>query len=187
MLNIPLVLTLTRLILSILFFPFVLFFFWSETCLFNNLLLGGIFGLLSLTDFLDGFIARALSQETNLGKALDPIADKFLVSSTFITLLALNKIAFYWVIIFVAREFFVMGLRLIALESKLDIRVSFLAKLKTTLQMLFLAFVICHTQTINSSSGIIFFIEQGSLIIIAFLAVFTAYDYFKKFYRFCCK
>lgn len=100
------------------------------------------FVLLSATDFFDGFFARKFGTVTLFGAALDPLADKFLLYSTIISLLAAGKVHFLWAIVWIGREFFVMGIRQIALEHRLSIAVSFLAKMKTFAQDCALAVII---------------------------------------------
>jgi CDP-diacylglycerol--glycerol-3-phosphate 3-phosphatidyltransferase len=100
--NTPTRLTLIRLIFSPLFLPLVLVYFLP----YNNQIINGIlalvFVLLSLTDFFDGYLARKYNQETALGRALDPLADKFLFFSTLIALVTIQKVFFlfsdhfYW-------------------------------------------------------------------------------------------
>jgi CDP-diacylglycerol--glycerol-3-phosphate 3-phosphatidyltransferase len=116
-LNLPILLTLSRLILSPLLLPVLLVYLLPFNNIFINSFLGFLFFLFSITDFFDGYFARRYKQETQVGKLLDPIADKFLLYSTLIGLLAADKIFFYWVIIIIGREFFVMGLRQIAFCS----------------------------------------------------------------------
>jgi len=143
-LNLPTFLTLIRLIVSPLALPLLFVYFLPFNILWINCALAIIFLLMSLTDFFDGYLARRYKQETQIGKLLDPIADKFLVFSSLIALLTINKIYFYWVIILIGREFFVMGLRLIALEHQLNVPVSYLGKLKTVLQITYITFVIIN-------------------------------------------
>ena len=140
----PTWLTLARLILSPLLLPFLLVTYLPLNDLHTNIVLAVIFSIFSLTDFFDGYLARRYCQETLLGKILDPIADKFLVYSTLISLLAIGKIYYYWVVVLIGREFFVMGLRLIALEYNFSIPVSAGGKLKTCFQMAFLLFTILN-------------------------------------------
>lgn len=142
--NLPTVLTLSRLILSPLVMPLLLIWFLPANLLWLNGFLAFIFVLFSLTDFFDGYLARHYSQETALGRLLDPIADKFLVYSTLIALVATHKLYFFWSIIIVGREFFVTGLREIALYHGFSIPVSNVGKLKTFTQMAFLTFVIVN-------------------------------------------
>ena len=182
-LNFPNSLTLIRLILSPLILPLFLVYFLPCNIFFINFLIALFFGFLSLTDFLDGYIARKYNMETNLGKALDPIADKFLVTSTLISLLAVQKIYFFWVIILIGREIFMMALRQIALENNTTIKVSIYGKVKTTFQMLMLIVLIlnpCQSLCINSAWNIIEFIL---IFITLSLSVFSAFQYYINFNR----
>lgn len=142
--NLPNWLTIIRLVVSPLTLPLLLVYFLPHNNVWLNSGLAFLFVLFGLTDFFDGYLARRLDQETSLGKMLDPIADKFLVYSTLVALLAAGKIFFYWVIIFIGREFFVMGLRAIALEHNLSVPVSLLGKIKTFFQMILLTWIIVN-------------------------------------------
>jgi CDP-diacylglycerol--glycerol-3-phosphate 3-phosphatidyltransferase len=149
-------LTLTRLIISPLILPVLFVYYLPLYNIWLNSGLALIFALLSLTDFLDGYIARNYQQETSLGKALDPLADKFLFYSTLIGLLAAEKIFFYWVLLLIGREFFIMSLRQIALEQGFAIPVSYLGKLKTALQMMTIIVIIInpyHTYSYSYAPG----------------------------------
>ena len=149
-LNISLCLTISRLLLSFSLIPFLIFYFLPSNIWWMNILVALVFVAICVTDFLDGFLARLNKEETSLGKILDPIADKFLVYSTLVSLLAVDKIYFYWVILLIGRELFVTGLRLIALENKFEINVSYLGKIKTTFQMLMLTFLILNPYQLTS-------------------------------------
>lgn len=142
--NLPNWLTIIRLVVSPLTLPVLLYYFLPFNLLWLNASLAVLFVLFGLTDFFDGYLARKFDQETSLGKMLDPIADKFLVYSTLVALLAAGKIFFYWVIIFIGREFFIMGLRSIALEHNFSVPVSLLGKVKTVFQMILLTWIIVN-------------------------------------------
>lgn len=142
--NLPNILTLIRLVVSPLMLPVLLFYLLPLNILWVNCFLAGLFALFSITDFLDGYLARRYEQVSAFGRFLDPIADKFLVFSTLVALLAVNKIFFVWVLILVGREFFVLGLRQMALEYNLSIHVSWLGKMKTLLQDIYLVFLIAN-------------------------------------------
>jgi CDP-diacylglycerol--glycerol-3-phosphate 3-phosphatidyltransferase len=142
--NMPLILTLARLVFAPLLLPVLLVYLLPFDRLWVNYFLTLLFVVFSLTDFFDGYLARKYQQETALGKILDPIADKFLLYSTLIALLAVNKIFFYWPIILIGREFLVMGIRLIALEYRFSILVSYLGKIKTMVHMICLALLILN-------------------------------------------
>lgn len=142
--NLPNWLTIIRLVVSPLTLPLLLVYFLPHNIFWINSGLAILFVMFGLTDFFDGYLARKFDQETSLGKMLDPIADKFLVFSTLVALLAAGKIFFYWVILFIGREFFVMGLRLVALEHNLSVSVSWLGKIKTFFQMVLLTWIIIN-------------------------------------------
>ena len=143
-LTLPNVLTLVRLIASPIILPGLFVFFLPYNSLILNCIIGSIFLLVASTDFFDGYYARQLNQVTIFGSFLDPIADKFLFLSALIGLLGAQKIFFYWVIILIGREFFVMALRMMALEKGKNIPVLFAAKVKTAVEICYLAVVICN-------------------------------------------
>jgi len=94
-----------------------------------------VFAVASLTDMLDGKIARKYNLVTNFGKFMDPIADKMLTHTAFIMLCAMGRLNVVACIIFVAREFVVSGLRLVAVEQGHVIAAGMSGKVKTVLQM----------------------------------------------------
>lgn len=143
-LNTPIILTLIRLVFSPLLLPVLLVFLLPFNIFYLNGCLTILFICFGLTDFFDGYLARKYNQETSIGKMLDPIADKFLLYSTLIALLAAGKIFYYWVIILIGREFFVMGLRMLSLENNFAIAVSFWGKSKTSMQTVCLAWIILN-------------------------------------------
>lgn len=99
--------------------------------------IAGIFFIIAtITDWLDGFLARKLHLETNFGKFLDPLADKLLVMSAFVALVDINSIPGWMVIVILAREFAVTGLRLVAVGEGIVLAASKIAKWKTLFQML---------------------------------------------------
>ncbi|MDR3550223.1 MAG: CDP-diacylglycerol--glycerol-3-phosphate 3-phosphatidyltransferase [Candidatus Babeliales bacterium] len=142
--NLPTTLTLIRLVLSPIILPLLFVYLLPFNNVVINALLGLLFIAFSLTDFFDGYLARKYRQETALGSILDPIADKFLVYSVLIGLAVVHKIYFFWVIIFIGREFFMMGLRQIALEHNFSVPVSMIGKFKTAFQMICLAVIIVN-------------------------------------------
>lgn len=186
-LNIPTILTAIRLILSPLLLPFLFVHFLPLHNIYINILLGCVFSLISLTDFLDGYLARKYKQVTSLGSMLDPIADKFLIYSTLISLLAVHKIHFFWVIILIGREFFIMGLRILALENGFSIKVSKMGKLKTTFQIICFIFIIINPY---EQTGL-HFTYQGawnwSELLLIFLTVYysliSAFSYYEVFIK----
>ena len=181
--NIPNLLTLARLILSPLALPILLVYLLPLNMWWVNVSLASLFVLFSLTDFFDGFLARRFHQETILGKVLDPLADKFLTYSTLIALLAAGKIFFYWVVLIIGREFFVMGLRQVALEHTFSIQVSYIGKLKTVFQMLCLTIIILNPYQALRITGAIGWngIEQLSLFLTLIVSLFSAKQYYHSF------
>ncbi len=131
--NLPNKLTLSRVIMVPFFVAFLLmvpqytFFKWIAL---------GIFIIASLTDLLDGYLARKLHLVTNFGKFMDPLADKLLVCSALIGLSSLDVIPAWITIIIIAREFIISGFRLIAAEKGTVIAASMWGKWKTTFQMI---------------------------------------------------
>lgn len=95
-----------------------------------------VFAIASITDLLDGKIARKHGLVTNFGKFMDPIADKMLTHTAFIMLCAMGRLNVVACIIFVAREFVVSGLRLVAVEQGHVIAAGMSGKIKTVLQMI---------------------------------------------------
>ena len=94
-----------------------------------------IFCVASLTDMLDGKIARARNLVTNFGKFMDPLADKLLVCSAMICMIPLGKLTAWFVIVIIAREFIISGFRLVAADNGIVIAASYWGKFKTVSQM----------------------------------------------------
>lgn len=94
-----------------------------------------LFSLAAITDYFDGYLARQMNLVSNLGKVMDPVADKLLVSSTFIMLAALNWVPAWIVCIIVGREIAVTGLRNLMAQSQKDVSASNLGKYKTGFQI----------------------------------------------------
>ena len=105
-----------------------------------------IFVIASLTDMLDGKIARKYNLVTNFGKFMDPLADKLLVCSAMICLIQTGQLAAWIVVIIIAREFIISGFRLIASDNGVVIAASYWGKFKTTFQMLMVIVLILNIQ-----------------------------------------
>lgn len=178
--QIPLILTLIRLIIAPIFLPILLVNFLPLNNIIINVLLAGLFFLFGVTDFFDGYLARRYRLESISGTILDPLADKFLVSSTLIALTVAQKIYFLWVIIIILREFFVTGLREIALSYHCSLPVSYLGKIKTLLQMLLIFFLILKPYHSSEVLQIISSILLGTTL---FFTLLSGLDYYRCFKR----
>lgn len=122
-------------VFRIVLIPFFVLFMLTDFTEYNRLIAIIIFIVASISDHFDGYIARKYNMITNFGKFMDPIADKFLVSSALICLTALGEIPAWTVIVIIMREFAVSGLRLIATENNCVIAASAWGKAKTATQM----------------------------------------------------
>ena len=140
--NLPNKLTIFRVILI----PFFLVFLLVPGIPAGNWIALGIFIAASLTDLLDGKIARKYNLVTNFGKFMDPLADKLLVCSAMICLIPSGKLPTAIVIVIIAREFIISGFRLIAAENGVVIASNYWGKFKTTFQMLMVIVLILNVQ-----------------------------------------
>lgn len=102
----------------------------------NDYIALAVFIIAALTDMLDGHIARSRNQITKFGKFMDPLADKLLVSSALIILVEMNRLSSWIVIIIIAREFAITGLRVLAASEGITIAASWYGKFKTIFQIL---------------------------------------------------
>ncbi len=132
------------------------------------------------SDFFDGYLARKYDLESNLGRFLDPIADKILVVSILIVLIA-NKLIYgffvYPALIIILREIIVSGLRDFFLHSSKTLLVTKLAKWKTLIQMSSLGFLIAHQ---NFETKLILYTGNIGLTLASIITIYTGYIYFKK-------
>lgn len=148
-LTIPNLLTLIRIILV----PVVLLFISRNTPVMR--LWSLIFYVIATaTDFFDGYIARKSGAVSVSGKLLDPLADKFIVNLTLVLLVSMNEISVWPVLIILAREFYIFGIRSLALEHNLVIAADIWGKTKTLLQMLALPFFMINSSALKDLSGI---------------------------------
>lgn len=132
-----------------------------------------LFIVASLTDMLDGYIARKYHLVTNFGKFMDPLADKLLVCSALICLVDLRRIPSWIVIIIIAREFIISGFRLIASDNGVVIAASYWGKFKTTFQMIMICLMIADLEPLNMLTEIVMWL---ALI----LTVVSLVDYLVK-------
>ncbi|MFA4906603.1 MAG: CDP-diacylglycerol--glycerol-3-phosphate 3-phosphatidyltransferase [Candidatus Margulisiibacteriota bacterium] len=116
--------------------PLVIGFLYQSDPLLNGLVAGTLFLCISLTDILDGYWARRLSEVSDLGKLLDPLADKLLVCLVLIALVGLGKVSALPVMFIIGRELFIAGLRSQSMGEDRLFSANILGKTKTVLQML---------------------------------------------------
>lgn len=136
-----------------------------------------LFIIASATDWVDGYYARKHNLITNLGKFLDPLADKLLVSAALILLVELGLAPAWIVIIIITREFAVTGLRLVAAGDGIVLAASKLGKIKTVTQIVATAVLLLHNFPFSFIS---FPFATIMLYIAAFFTVLSGYDYFAK-------
>ncbi|MCF0130588.1 MAG: CDP-diacylglycerol--glycerol-3-phosphate 3-phosphatidyltransferase [Pseudobutyrivibrio sp.] len=139
--NLPNKLTLFRVVLIPFFVVCLLYDSTNQTM---RYIADVIFIVASLTDMLDGKIARKYNLVTNFGKFMDPLADKLLVCSAMICLIQTGQLASWIVIIIVAREFIISGFRLIAVENNVVIAANYWGKFKTVFQMLMIIVLVAN-------------------------------------------
>jgi cardiolipin synthase len=176
-LSLPNLLTYARLA-AVPLIAMVMFFMEGET---RDWLAVGIFVFASITDFLDGYVARAWGQQSLLGRMLDPIADKLLVGATLLMLVSQQTISGWsiWAAITIlSREILVSGLREYLAELNVKVAVSRLAKWKTSAQMVALCFLLAG-EAGNAAVGYTTDLGLVLLWMAALLTIYTGFDYFR--------
>ena len=180
--NLPNKLTVFRVILIV---PFVLLLLggyaqWGWfTAIFGTILeytdyiALALFIIASLTDLLDGKIARKYNLVTNFGKFMDPLADKLLVCAALICLIELQRIPAWIVIIIISREFIISGFRLVAADNRVVIAANYWGKFKTTFQMIMVCLMIANIEALA-------FLTQIITWIAVLLTVVSLVDYVVK-------
>ncbi len=166
-LNIPNLLTFLRISLVPILVAVLLVKFSGR-----EILAVAIFSMAALTDWLDGYLARKRNQVTALGKLLDPIADKLLISAAFISLVELGRAAAWMVVIIIGREFIVTGLRSIASLQHETIEASALGKTKMIAQVVTIILLILGYQRVGS----------WFLWAVVILAIVSGVHYYLKFW-----
>ena len=149
--NLPNKLTMFRVILI----PFFVAFLLVDITSADKWIALAVFIIASLTDLLDGKIARKYGLVTNFGKFMDPLADKLLVCSALICLVALEKIPAWIVIVIIAREFIISGFRLVASDNGVVIAASYWGKFKTTFQMVMICLMIADIEALQTVTVIV--------------------------------
>lgn len=184
MLNLANRITLARIFLV----PFIMFFLlvrfdFGRVTLFDvsitvsEIIAAFIFILAASTDGLDGYIARKKKMVTNLGKFLDPLADKLLISAALISLVEMGRLEAYVAVIIISREFAVTGLRLVAAADGQVISASKMGKVKTVAQIVAVALLILNNFPF-SKIGVP--LDQISLFFAVIITIASGVDYFYK-------
>lgn len=190
--------------MRIILVPFILLFMlpihigsfepsgWNEfICEYGMIVAAVLFVIASVTDLFDGKIARKYNMITNLGKFLDPLADKMLVICILIALVDLGRISAIWVCIIIVREFAVSGIRMLASAKGVVIAAKMIGKIKTVTQMVAISYLMFETLLIKiidaASSCDLADITDGVqvvgnvlLIISVFMTIISGVDYLVK-------
>lgn len=169
--NIPNYLT----ILRIIAIPLIVMSFYFEDSKFAHRFGGIIFAAASLTDFFDGYLARKYDIVSNLGKMLDPIADKVLVGCVLVLLVKAGRADEIPCLLILAREFVVAGLREFLAQVSVSVPVTRLAKIKTAMQMISMTMLIIGS--VGSDIQWLDLVGHVFLWISAFLTLVTGYSY----------
>jgi CDP-diacylglycerol--glycerol-3-phosphate 3-phosphatidyltransferase len=139
----------------------------------------GIFAIASITDWLDGYLARRRRQVTWLGQMLDPIADKLLTSAAFISLVQLDLAAAWMVALIIGREFAITALRSLAYTRGITIPASPLGKIKMVSQVTAILLLIVG----GGPLPLLMPLGQAALWLVMLTAVVSAVDYYRRFQR----
>ncbi|NGQ96396.1 CDP-diacylglycerol--glycerol-3-phosphate 3-phosphatidyltransferase [Brevibacillus sp. SYP-B805] len=158
-------------------YKFGYFHIGSIQMTYNELIAALVFILAASTDGLDGYIARKRKIVTNLGKFLDPLADKLLISAALISLVEMHRLEAWIAIVIISREFAVTGLRLVAAAEGQVIAASALGKLKTWVQIVAITAVIIRNFPFENF-GIPF--SQIATWAMVIITIYSGYDYFAK-------
>ena len=172
--NLPNIITLIR--ISVVPFLFILL---TEPGEFWSLLLAILFALASITDMLDGYLARKYNMITTMGKFLDPLADKLIVNTAMILMIPIGRIPAWIVAVTIIRDLIVDGIRSIASSEGLYIQASILGKQKTIAQL----FAVTALMVWYPIFGINSYLVGMVLLYIALvLTIYSGLDYLVKFY-----
>ena len=168
--NLPNKLTVARMIAAVVYvIVYMLEFYWVALV---------IFVLASLTDMLDGQIARRNNLVTNFGKIMDPLADKILVYSALVLMVVDNTVPGWMLIIILAREFVVSGMRTVAASEGIVVAAAMSGKIKTVLQMCAVIVLIISNAVPHIKA--IFVLGQILLWLSLIMTVYSGYEYITK-------
>ena len=183
--NLPNKITISRIILIPIFVVLMLIRIeeWGDITILGatmpvtHLLGAIIFIIAAVTDWIDGYYARKLNLVTNMGKFLDPLADKLLVSAALIVLVELQMAPSWIVIIIISREFAVTGLRLVLAGEGEVVAANMLGKIKTWAQIVAISTLLLHNIFFEMFS---FPFDELALWVALFFTVWSGLDYFVK-------
>lgn len=179
-------------LIRIFLVPIFLIFIAVKDMPYGTFLATFIFILASLTDKLDGYIARSRNQITKFGKFMDPLADKLLVTSALISLVELQVIPSWAAVIIIAREFAVSGLRTLAASEGIVIAASWWGKVKTVIQIITIGILLVEVNISNSEylssyvadstflQQFFNYVPDIMLYITVAITLLSGYDYFRK-------
>ena len=143
----------------------------------KELIGAAIFGLASLTDWLDGYLARRRHQVTALGQLMDPVADKLLIMAALISLVQMDLAPAWIVAVVIGRELAVTGLRSIAYTRGVSIPASPLGKVKMVSQVIAILLLILGKDHLQQ----FFVLGQAALWVVLIIALLSAFDYYRRF------
>ena len=149
-------------LLRVILVPVFLIFLIGKGIPYGSIIATLIFIIASLTDQLDGYIARSRNQITNFGKFMDPLADKLLVTAALVSLSEMHLISGWIVVVIIAREFAVSGLRTLAASDGIIIAASWWGKLKTVTQMAAIITLLLKQDLIKDISDLYYLINISS-------------------------
>jgi len=188
--NLPNSITMTRIIMIPLFLWILSPHFpWAGPSGTQEILASILFVLASITDGLDGYLARKRGQITTMGMLLDPLADKIMVTAAFVALVAYNpQVVKVWiVVVIVGREFLISGLRSIAASEGFTISASELGKLKTVVQIVSVVSAILAHRWHHWQIGVltipVYWYAVAAIYFAALVAIISAVDYFIGFWK----
>lgn len=189
--TLPNILTYIRIIII----PVIFYMLYSKNMFYSNYLACGIFVFASITDYLDGYISRKMKSTSEIGRFLDPIADKLLVTAVLIVLVQtkfIGTLETVLAIVIISREIFVSGLREYLGNFQVKIPVSKLAKWKTATQLFAICFLVLgqnfKNQYYNSALDIFLFdvyvVGVGLLLIACVLTIWTGKQYMQTTFKY---
>ncbi len=179
-------------VLRMILVPVFLIFIAVKGIPYGTFIATFIFIIASITDKLDGYIARSRNQITNFGKFMDPLADKLLVTAALISLVEYGVVPSWAAVIIIAREFAVSGLRTIAAAEGKVIAASWWGKIKTVIQIIALILLLIEVNIAQSTVMYEFVVKSNFLVsffkyvpdlaldLAVLITIISGYDYFRK-------